>query len=1055
MAQAPVKLPNYAPTPIQLFPVTDFTGGVNYKADAFQLGPADSPDMMDMTPQMGGGFAQRLVVAPWGTGTATATNKIVQLWPYTTPTSNFVVCQYKQAAGTAGVGLTSDGHSSFLTGSVTAATSTLKWHSAVFNNNMYVQRGSEGAPVRIVPAGTQTAMAAAWNETIGGETGTAGNMPPARYICSHMQRVFIAYTTESGTDHPNRIRWSHAGSAEDWRQEDYIDVDLGRDGDVITGIIEFKDKLYIYKNNSISVLSGYSTSNFAITTITQDIGAVSQDAICMTDCGVFHFSWPYGVYLDRGDGPYPIFDKLYPLTHGGSDIEIPASFRSSIAMGWVNNNLWVSVPTGDDAGNDTTFVYNPWIYKNRYLRFLQGPWYPYGLGIQSFANFLQMGGPQLWLATRGDNYIGTLENNGDADSWDGSTPTAISSYFKTRWIDINSPSIQKRWRHPDFAMRAASDQSIPVEVRRDYDPETVYKTFQLNVAGPTGDLQWYPTPTTQGTTFNLSVNGSIHYNGTGTPATQSYSYQVVAFDEANTAIASSAMVTATGPNPLTNANSTNPITLPYYSNALIWDAVAGAAHYTVYGRTAGTMGTCIATTTNTTLYDYGSASNIATQTGAVEYGNDTASGAVIFIEAAGTPPALTPIVSNDLVASATGSGTTPSQATFVQSITGAYGAVTLPNAVKPGSAILVAVMATAGTTASVTDNQLNTYNPVIANPLTPTGGSMNVYLGTTLTGGTLTITPTGGTAGRILAAEYIASTSLYKIAHDVGNARTSLQTPPSFTISAGDGPNFPGAVGVVMTTASTVITNGSTPTTTTHANTGTELLFDYNPGTYPQTLNEAMTFSTASNYATFMLEWGGETNPLTATTNYIVTAVNATGAEFARSAELTFYNTSPYGTLYYNSSTDNATNYVTWNDLSSQGAVSYNVYASYGVGTGGQETLIANVPAAYHSFVDQEGVGIAIPTSGTASVSANGTGTVTSYGTSTQVPTAVFSPYSWSPDGASGATWSPQNLASEVIVRGNSMGSSSAVQLTLYAPSGKFWGCDAISLKYVPKRIRG
>lgn len=466
---------SYAPTPIKLAAYRDFSGGLNLRSDAFQLLPNESPDLLDVVVGDTGGFVQRLAVQPFGSAGVGGT--ITNVWAFGTPSVNQVVV--------AGNGHLYKGTGAAWT-SIVAYTPPQKPRAAVFNNNLYIVGGAV-APIRWTGTAA-TNLTQSWNETIGGEGAADGNMPEARYICSHMGRVFIAYTTESGTDFPCRIRWSHTNFAEDWRQEDYIDIDVGRDGDVITGIVEFRDRLYIFKNSSISILTGYSTTNFAVTTISQDIGAVSQEAICVTDVGLFNFSWPQGVYLDRGNGPYPIFTKLFPLIR---DDLIDAAHRSSICMGWVNQNLWCSIPyQSGGTYNTRTLVYNPWIYKNRYLRFLQGPWYMYSLAAGAYATLTQSSGPTLYLAAQANGqYVGELEQEASTDNWGGGSVN-IASYFKTSWVDIGSPSIVKRWRHADFAMRAANTGTVLVEVRRDYDPSTVYKTFQITPTVTNLGLEW-------------------------------------------------------------------------------------------------------------------------------------------------------------------------------------------------------------------------------------------------------------------------------------------------------------------------------------------------------------------------------------------------------------------------------------------------------------------------------------------------------------------------------------------------------------------------------------
>lgn len=463
------KKTSYPSSPLRLAAISNFTGGLNLRADALQLGPDESPDMMDVSVEIGGGFIQRQVVAPYLTAFPGVP---VNLWSFQTPSISQVVGATDTAI------YFSNGSTWTALSGVTIPTlpATVKPRAAVFNYNMYFVFGSALAPVRYTGSAVGS-LTQTWNETEGTEGAADGNMPFARYICSHMGRVFIAYTTEDGTDHPNRIRWSHADFAEDWRQEDFIDIDIGRDGDYIVGICEFKDRLYIFKNNSVTALVGFGPQNFQVVTISQDLGAVSQESIIVTEVGQFFFSWPQGVYLDRGSGPYPIFDKLYPLVRDGL---IPSAFRYQIALGFINKNLWVSVPYDGSSVNARTYVYNPWIWKNRYLRFLQGPWYPYSVPASSFATVYQPQGETLYLAGHATQpYVGQLEQNGATDNWGGGA-TNIDSYFRTRWMDLGQPSLLKRWRHPDIALRADSESSINVEVRRDYDPSIIYKHFQVS-----------------------------------------------------------------------------------------------------------------------------------------------------------------------------------------------------------------------------------------------------------------------------------------------------------------------------------------------------------------------------------------------------------------------------------------------------------------------------------------------------------------------------------------------------------------------------------------------
>jgi hypothetical protein len=57
--------------------------------------------------------------------------------------------------------------------------------------------------------------------------------------------------------------------------------------------------------------------------------------------------------------------------------------------------------------------------------------------------------------------------------------------------------------------------------------------------------------------------------------------------------------------------------------------------------------------------------------------------------------------------------------------------------------------------------------------------------------------------------------------------------------------------------------------------------------------------------------------------------------------------------------------------------------------------------------------------------------------------------------GTAGKRWSDLPTLGESIVRGSSMGSAKAIQLKFSGPSGLYWGVDAFTVKFIPKRVRG
>jgi hypothetical protein len=64
-----------------------------------------------------------------------------------------------------------------------------------------------------------------------------GYMPRAELTVAHANKLFVANTKEYNSDatptltaYPNRLRWSHESSPENWFQDDYIDIIAGGEG---------------------------------------------------------------------------------------------------------------------------------------------------------------------------------------------------------------------------------------------------------------------------------------------------------------------------------------------------------------------------------------------------------------------------------------------------------------------------------------------------------------------------------------------------------------------------------------------------------------------------------------------------------------------------------------------------------------------------------------------------------------------------------------------------------------------------------------------------------
>jgi hypothetical protein len=314
-----------------------------------------------------------------------------------------------------------------------------------------------------------------WSETIG--TRTHGKMPPAKFIAAHRDFIFVANTTENGVNQANRVRFSHQGFPEDWRSDDYIDIESGS-GDAITGIASWREGLLVFKNNAVFLIRGYDADTFDVVNVSKTIGAVSQDAVAVCEDGVFFFSWPEGVYFYDGSGVRDVFTNLRPMVEDGT---IDRSQRDKITLAWLKQRLHVSVPS--DAlvvGNTETYVYDPALRS----RNKAGGWTRYQFGGYGLGAGLEHSPPSYdskWLAVwYGDSRtrIVELHTSGDEDNFTGTT-TSIVTRYSTPWVDLGNPALVKSWRRPVFVFRRDVDYQLSCTSYRDYDYTNVGSTFFL------------------------------------------------------------------------------------------------------------------------------------------------------------------------------------------------------------------------------------------------------------------------------------------------------------------------------------------------------------------------------------------------------------------------------------------------------------------------------------------------------------------------------------------------------------------------------------------------
>ena len=384
----------YPPPPaVKALPVVDFTGGLNLRAVPYQLATNESGDMRDVDVDPYGGIKQRRGFTSYGGTSSPALPMIADgLWAkyssdvtvpptivfqqgsgfgYGDPTLTTVAWGYKRPDS-----LVTTGRMRAAQGNASAA------------GNLYIQRNALNAPIRW--DGTTATVLTASTDTAVRTTNDYGQMPKAKHIAAYGVYMFIANEGTTATD--SRVRYSHPGSAEDWHTNDSFDIRPGGDGDEITAIVPFGDRLMVFKNNSMHAVFGTDIDTFNVVDIAE-VGAVSAEAVAVAPHGLYFFSWPDGIMFYNGtDYPRVVSEKLNPLFNGEATVPLDGDDRGSASLAWLHGRLWFSGLLVDEA-TPTTWVLDPTI---RSTRKSDGAWVAYRINLGPMLELSGVASPQTW-----------------------------------------------------------------------------------------------------------------------------------------------------------------------------------------------------------------------------------------------------------------------------------------------------------------------------------------------------------------------------------------------------------------------------------------------------------------------------------------------------------------------------------------------------------------------------------------------------------------------------------------------------------------------------------
>lgn len=475
----------------------DFSGGLNLRADQFQLGQNESPRLLNVEIDPRGGIfsrgGMRRMNTSWG---GSPFWRPRDLFHWEGPTDYLMLTLgFDSAAGDVYYSTGSNFTSLGITVSNTYGAGFAPWGDRLY---MSTGRASSSAfwtgaaVVPITPSG-----AATWGVAV-------DNMPTSDSIASHAGKIFVANTREDGTDFKNRIRWSDENSPLRWTAANYIDVEAG--GSEILGITPFNGNLVIFKSDAVFVLFGYENANFQVVEVTRKVGIANPRAYAVSERAIYFFSWPEGLFAYTGQGIVDLFEPVRPIIASG---KVNSAYASRIDVSFVNRRVWVSLPysdAGDATQNKVAFVYDPSLNKRGDGESFStdeaftstGCWTQFqssdGFGAACGTSYKTSSGsiyhavahPTSSVVLNVDQYATQTDNI------DG-TESNFATHYRTRWFDGNNYAQRKMFRRPDFVLKqAATSRDITVNVYHDYEeaPGAEQRVFNLNIPAVGNALIW-------------------------------------------------------------------------------------------------------------------------------------------------------------------------------------------------------------------------------------------------------------------------------------------------------------------------------------------------------------------------------------------------------------------------------------------------------------------------------------------------------------------------------------------------------------------------------------
>ena len=469
----------------------DFTGGLNLRADQFQLARNESPDMLNVEIDPRGGLFTRGAMREINSTAISGTWNPHRLHAFYGASPRVMLAQNTHVWHSSGTNFT---QLLFGAGTPIVASNTRGASFANWGQILYVATGTSGTATYTWETGSTYATAVPTIATAGDfndnyNSPSRNHFPQCEHIAVHANKMFAAGTNDAGTVYKNRLRWSHEAEPEDWATTDYIDFLGGGDG--IKALAVYAGQLIVFKPNSIYIVYGYETADFSVVELTARLGVDDANKVAVAENGIYFYSHPNGLFFYNGSTIVDLsdnFNSIYPNN------QINDAATSTISVSYVNRRVWLSLPYSKVTTATTptvNLVFDPSIgQRGAYTLVSTADNY----GVIGGTDFTSSNGTTYGLVIH-PNIPRVLRVDAFEDETDllATVETNFTSYYRTGWVDGRSYASKKMWRRPDIVVKQGdTTRVISVKVFHDFE-EAVgneKKEFNINVNTKSQGLYW-------------------------------------------------------------------------------------------------------------------------------------------------------------------------------------------------------------------------------------------------------------------------------------------------------------------------------------------------------------------------------------------------------------------------------------------------------------------------------------------------------------------------------------------------------------------------------------